>query len=272
MLNLPQVTLCCVDTRLPEMALHAMKLCMAQVQFGDAVLFTRTDHRLKDIPLHIRVVTLDYITSIEAYSHFLLKSMGPYLHTSHMLIVQWDGYVIDPGMWRDDFLKTDYIGAVWPQFKDQHRVGNGGFSLRSRKLLDALAHDDIVPHHPEDMCIARTYRTLLEERWGIQFANEHMAHQFAFERERKTPSSFGFHGMSNFVAVMPPPHLATFVEQAPDELFGSTEGRMFIKAATNNGLLAIAAKALTKRRTQKKCDLSEMRLVARLMLKNALAK
>lgn len=265
MLNLPQVTLCCVDTRMPEMALHAMQLCMAQVQFGDAVLFTRPDHGLKNVPPHIRVVTLDHITSIEAYSHFLLKGMGPYLRTSHMLIVQWDGYVIDPGMWRDDFLKMDYIGAVWPQFKDQHRVGNGGFSLRSRKLLDALAHDNIVPHHPEDMCIARTYRTLLEERWGIQFANEPMAHQFAFERERVRPSSFGFHGLSNMALLLSEAQLTAFIASAPQTLFSSVEARGFIKHLIRRKMKALARQALAMRRRAKGMDAADLRLWARLV-------
>lgn len=265
-LQLPQVTLCCVDTRLPQMALDAMRLCMDKVLFGDALLFTCPDHGLQNIPSDIRMIELPQVTSIEAYSHFLLKGMGPYLHTSHMLIVQWDGYVIDPGMWRDDFLKMDYIGAVWPQFKDRHRVGNGGFSLRSRKLLDALAHEDILPHHPEDICIARTYRTLLEERWGIQFASEHMAHQFAFERERKTPSSFGFHGLSNFPDLLSPAELIQFTESAPASLFGSTEARRFIKKAIESGRLDVSALSLRKRRSIKNIDSSDVRLMIRLLI------
>ena len=43
-----------------------------------------------------------------------------------------------------DFLKWDYIGAPWPlsyeafvdPFGRHIRVGNGGFSLRSRKFLE----------------------------------------------------------------------------------------------------------------------------------------
>lgn len=270
MLQLPDVTLCCVDTRLPRMALDALRTSMAKTRFAQALLFTAPGHGLGDAPPGVRIVEVDHIRSIEAYSHFLLKGMRPYLNTSHMLIVQWDGYVLDPAMWRDDFLSVDYIGAVWPQYRDAHRVGNGGFSLRSAKLLDALMSEDIQPQHPEDICIARTHRRLLEQRWGIRFANEDLAHRFAFERERKGPSTFGFHGMSNFTTVMSEPDLAAFVDKAPAELFGSTEGRKLIKAATANGLLGIAEKAMAKRRTQKKNSLSEMRLAARLMLKKAL--
>lgn len=264
-LHLPQVTLCCVDTRLPQMALDAMRVCMDKVQFGEALLFTCPGHRLQNVPAGIRVIELDQVTSIEAYSHFLLKGMGAYVHTSHILIAQWDGYVIDASMWRDDFLQMDYIGAVWPQFRDQHRVGNGGFSLRSRKLLDALAHESILPQHPEDMCIARTYRTLLEERWGIQFADEPMAHQFAFERERTLPSSFGFHGLSNMALLLNEAQLAAFIDSAPQTLFSSVEARGFIKHLIRRKMKALARQAFAMRRQAKGMDAADLRLWARLV-------
>jgi len=264
MLNLPQVTLACVDTRLPRMALDAMILCLDQVQFGDALLFTCPNHGLTDVPDGIRVIELDSINSIEAYSRFLLKGMGPYLHTSHMLIVQWDGYVLDPTMWRDAYLEVDYIGAVWPQYDDAHRVGNGGFSLRSRKLLDALTSDDIVAEHPEDVCIARTNRRLLEQRWGIRFADETLAHAFAFERDRQTPSSFGFHGLSNMAVLLSEAQLQTFMAHAPAALFGSVEARGFIKHLIARKMKPLARQALAMRRQTKGMDAADLRLWARL--------
>lgn len=264
MLKLPQVTLACVDTRLPRMALDAMILCLDQVQFGDALLFTCPNHGLTDVPDGIRVIELDSINSIEAYSRFLLKGMGPYLHTSHMLIVQWDGYVLDPTMWRDAYLDVDYIGAVWPQYDDAHRVGNGGFSLRSRKLLDALTSDDIVAEHPEDVCIARTNRTLLEQRWGIRFADEALAHAFAFERDHQTPSSFGFHGLSNMAVLLSEAQLQTFMAHAPATLFGSVEARGFIKHLIARKMKPLARQALAMRRQTKGMDAADLRLWARL--------
>ena len=265
-LQLPQVTLCCVDTRLPRMALDAMQLCMDKVQFGEALLFTCPDHGLQNVPADIRVIELPQVTSIEAYSHFLLKGMGPYLRTSHQLIVQWDGYVLDASMWDDAFLSVDYIGAVWPQYDDAHRVGNGGFSLRSRKLLDALAHNDVTPHHPEDMCICRTHRALLEQRWQIVFADEVMAHRFAFERERGSPRSFGFHGLSNMALVLDEPALTQLVEHGTPSIFASVEARGFVKHLLQRKLKCLARKALLKRRGQHPFDWAELRLWIRVLL------
>lgn len=266
MLSLPQVTLCCVDTRLPRMALDAMKTCMSQAQFGQALLFTCPGHGLRDVPPGIEVIELAHINTIEAYSHFLLKETRPYLKTSHMLIVQWDGYVVDPAMWDARFLDVDYIGAVWPQYKDAHRVGNGGFSLRSAKLLDALLSDEITPHHPEDVCIARTWRTRLEQAWGIRFADEALARRFAFERERLGPSSFGFHGLSNMARLLSEAQLAAFMGEAPASLFGSTEARGFIKYLIQRKMKPLARQALERRKQVKPLNLADLRLWARLLV------
>lgn len=263
MLSLPQVTLCCVDTRLPEMALQAMQTCMAKVHFGDAVLFTCPDHGLLLDASSPRVVEVDSIRSIEDYSRYLLKSLGPHIHTSHLLIVQWDGYVLNPQAWEPGFLEFDYIGPVWPQYHDGHRVGNGGFSLRSRKLLDALSHPDVVAHHPEDVCIARTCRAMLESRWGIRFADDATADRFAFERHELPFPSFGFHGMSNFPLVMPRAELTAFVAQAPASFFGSVEARRFVKRLLQLGLREEALTVLRKRAQIRRRDWSDVRLWVR---------
>lgn len=266
MLNLPQVTLCCVDTRLPDLALEAIKKCMAHITFGEVILFTRSQHGLTEVPREVTIIELTSIHSVEDYSRFILKGLSPYLKTSHMLIVQWDGYVIEPSMWREDFLLADYIGAVWPQYKDSHRVGNGGFSLRSRKLLDALGSNEIEPSHPEDVCIARIYRSWLEKYRDISFADEGLAHQFAFERERKTPSSFGFHGLSNLPEVLPPEPLTEFVNKAPSALFSSVEARLFIKRLIAHGLKDVARIALTKRAEHQPLNWADIRLWLRYYL------
>lgn len=267
MLKLPQVTLVCVDTRTPELALDAMRRSMALCEFGDAILFTAPDQNIGDLPAGVRLQVVRHINSVEAYSHFLLKEMGADIHTSHHLIVQWDGYVIDPTRWRDDFLSFDYIGAVWPQYHDAYRVGNGGFSLRSRKLLDAMATPDLKASHPEDECIARIHRPMLEQRFGVRFADEALAHQFAFERSRETPSSFGFHGLSNLPDVMKRDELVSFIEEAPPALFAGVETRRLIKKLLALEMADTALLALEKRKASGKGELfADFRLRARIAL------
>ena len=90
-------------------------------------------------------------------------------------------------------------------------MGNGGFSLRSRKLLQALQDPRIELHGAEDETICRRYRPLLEEAHGIVFASEAMADAFAFEAAYPIGRPFGFHGLYNFCRVMPPDELALLV-------------------------------------------------------------
>jgi hypothetical protein len=68
--------------------------------------------------------------------------------------------VFDAARWRDAFLEYDYIGASWLQFDD----GNGGFSLRTRRLMELCRDPAFVPVHPEDLAIGRTNRAWLESQ------------------------------------------------------------------------------------------------------------
>jgi hypothetical protein len=84
-------------------------------------------------------------------------------------------------------LQYDYVGAPW-RYNDGNNVGNGWFSLRSKKLLDILAHDPhIVETHPEDDCICRVYGDYLRSKW-IKFAPEEVAKKFSIEWSLEVPS------------------------------------------------------------------------------------
>jgi hypothetical protein len=107
-----------------------------------------------------------------------------------VLVVQHDGFIVRPESWDRKFLQYDYIGAPW----DNGIVGNGGFSLRSKRLLDVLAEmrDLLTWPHPEDGALCCTYRDELESR-GILFAPTDVARRFSVEDEAYQ-NSFGLHG------------------------------------------------------------------------------
>jgi hypothetical protein len=137
-LDLPEVTLCCIDTRTPDLALRAMKRSATQIRYGDVLLLTSVPPA-GELPDGWRCELVRGINSAADYSHFVLKELYARIRTKFVLIVQWDGYVAQPVAWQDAFLACDYIGAVWPQFNDAHTVGNGGFSLRSTRLMALMA-------------------------------------------------------------------------------------------------------------------------------------
>ena len=114
----------------------------------------------------------------------MLDELAGHLRCDAYLVIQWDGYVIDGTRWADDFLGCDYVGAPWP-----HRggmVGAGGFSLRSRRLMEVVrdlrhrqAARDVAT--AEDLQVCVIYRDALEAA-GLRFASPDMAVRFAFER------------------------------------------------------------------------------------------
>lgn len=195
-LRLENVILCAVSSSNLKATVAAMKASLVQIEFAEALLFTDREPASLglDAACEIRVIQIDPIRSSEAYSRFMLHDLADHIRASHALIVQWDGHVIDAGRWQDAFLEYDYIGASWPQFDDGYDVGNGGFSLRSRRLMEACRAPDFKAHHPEDLAIGRTNRAMLEER-GLKFAPTALADQFSAERTGDPANTFGYHGV-----------------------------------------------------------------------------
>ena len=208
MRTLRDVTLVCIDTANHALALRALDRCRAGVHFARTAFLTDALPADLGVPAGVEIVPIPTIASRDEYSRFVLKELVHHVETSHALVVQWDGYVANAQAWEDAFLTADYIGARWFWFDDGMRVGNGGFSLRSRRLLEGLADPRIDLVEAEDLTIGRTYRPLLEREFGIVFADEAMADRFAFEAAYPIGTPFGFHGLFNFCRVVPPGELA----------------------------------------------------------------
>jgi hypothetical protein len=203
--NLHQVTLCAADSRYVPLTMLALRGSAMACRFGDAVLFTDALAATPgDAPgsRPFRVHPIPPLASRDAYSAFMLRGLAGGIATSHALVVQWDGWVTDPAAWDPAFLQWDYIGAPWPgsgATGEGRHVGNGGFSLRSRRLLDVLAGPGFAPEPgvAEDVLICRTWRGTLEREHGIHFAPPDVAARFSYERVPPSGPTFGFHGLFN---------------------------------------------------------------------------
>lgn len=193
-LSLPQVTLCAASSVNVAATVRALEACLAQIDFFACKLFT--DAQVYPALPAIEVMPIARLDSSPAYSQFILRQMVDHVETSHCLVVQWDGHVLDAGRWRAEFLDYDYIGARWPQFDDGQDVGNGGFSLRSRRLMEACRQPGFKDDKAEDMAIGRTNRAWLEGK-GMRFAPGVVADLFAAERAGDLTVSFGYHGVFN---------------------------------------------------------------------------
>jgi hypothetical protein len=198
---LERLTVACVDTVSPAFGFRALQRTLDLMEGAKGLFISNNFDGLNDrrVAFH-RIAAFPDVT---AYSEFILTKLARYLTTSHVLLVQWDGFAINRSAWDEGFLEYDYVGAPWPQFAPPCNVGNGGFSIRSRQLLDAILDTEILLHAPEDVCICRTNRQVLETRHGIKFAPESVAARFAFERTIPVEPTFGFHGLFNFPAALP---------------------------------------------------------------------
>ncbi len=196
-LNLEAVTAVTVDCVNVPLALAALERSGRGCRFARRVLFT--SEPVASPPAGIEVVNIAPIRSKREYSHFLVKQLPAHVHTPHVLVMQWDGFVTRPEAWDPRFLEYDYIGAPWPADLSPVAVGNGGFSLRSRKLLDAL----LDPSFPEaqivheDQAICVHFRERLERDFGIRFAPADLAARFSHETTHTGGATFGFHGPQN---------------------------------------------------------------------------
>lgn len=191
-LDLSRVTLCAVTSVNTMATISAIKKTKRNINFHSCKLFTDMDINDDDI----EIIKIEKIKSSKEYSEFIIFNLPDKIETEHCMIVQWDGHVIDYARWRDDFDKYDYIGASWPQFQDGYNVGNGGFSLRSRRLMEACRDKEFHLSHPEDVAIGRQNREWLEKR-GMRFAPCALADQFSTERAGDLETSFGYHGAWN---------------------------------------------------------------------------
>ena len=193
MLKLADVTLAAVFTVEHALTLRAVHDCLRHAKFGAVRLFTDREIGRE----HVRAGPF---ADLAEAGRFTTYEVPKHIETSHALFIHWDSWIVDPGMWRPEFLTYDYIGAPW-WFSDGNNVGNSGFCLRSKRLLEFLAaNEKAFPiGTPEDLTLCRTYRKRLPQfRWAPQT----LAHEFAFERTRGTEPSFGFHGMFNWPHVL----------------------------------------------------------------------
>jgi hypothetical protein len=244
--RLPTVTLCAVDTRSPGLAAQSLQHSMAQADFGRCVLFTQGWQAAAPLP-GIEVVEIDPITSGAGYSHFVLRRLPALIDTSHVLITQWDGFVVDGNAWTDAFLEVDYIGAVWHDQPAGINVGNGGFSLRSQRCLQAGLDARITEEHPEDAMLCRTHRAWLERDLGLRFATPELAGRFAFENVAPRGPCFGFHGPYHLPRVLDEATLCTWLAALPDPFFRSRDARRLARALLARRM-ATAARLLVQRR------------------------
>lgn len=208
------ITLVAISDVKIKSTITALKKSHKSLKPNKTIFFTSKSIALnsKDKKI-IKVVKINPINSIKEYSNFVIYCLHKFIKTTHVLIVQWDGYICNMKKWNANFLNYDYVGAPFiPREFDQdyardkkgafYVIGNGGFSIRSKRLLEApsrygLSDNKKFTNFHEDGFFSILHRSFLNSK-GFLWAPYIVAKQFSIE----TPLSFddlkelpfGFHG------------------------------------------------------------------------------
>jgi hypothetical protein len=223
MIYLPEVTLISIDTT-DDLSgtLNGVYTSMSGINFDSVKIITTKEQIKNNLSLLDDGIVLEEpvteIKNYNDYNHYVIYNLHNHVETTHCLLIQPDGFVLFPDKWDDTWLEYDYIGAPWAYVEDayidpfgnHHRVGNGGFSLRSKKLLEVPTKvkvlwetnnsdfywmpEGVVNYH-EDGNICVHNRHIFEEQ-GCKFASVEVAVRFS--QETRVPecegiTPFGFH-------------------------------------------------------------------------------
>ncbi len=209
-LKLPNVSLLAIAHKKDvDQTQISMKISSENIDFGAIKLLTSAQPKIK-------YPDIEYVPikpmNLEEFNKTMIEDLHKHFETTHCLFVQADSFVVNYKLWKDEFLKYDYIGAPWSDELvinenlvlnvKKNPVGNGGFSLRSRKLLQTTAKIDYdslkFPLKSEDVVVCHyLYDKMIEE--GVKFAPPKLASQFSIENVnnlygQNLDSVFGFHG------------------------------------------------------------------------------
>tara|TARA_Y100001973_G_C5209212_1_gene344202 strand:- start:38653 stop:39333 length:681 start_codon:yes stop_codon:yes gene_type:complete len=196
-MQLNNVTLVCIDDIYTYEASLLLKHLNSQIKFADVKLFHSKEKK------YTYSVNTKPINTIQKYNSLLLHDIDRHINTSHMMVVQLDGFFFEAKNWDKEFLEYDYIGAPL-RHGNSIVVGNGGFSIRSKELV--MKTKEVIKEKGinykniklEDWFVSIEIRQELLNK-GIKFAPKEIA--FKFSTHGMMPlrdDSFGFHGKETF--------------------------------------------------------------------------
>ncbi len=186
----PDIAIVIADTDQHVLAFNALRHSLEQFAVRQVIIFSDRPqawpgYAVNEIPKLVR---------IEDYNLLITRKIAEVLSCERALVIQFDGFVINGGEFSPIYAHYDYLGAPWPD-AGPHDVGNGGFSLRSRRLIEAVAglpYPD--PSQAEDVFVCQTLRPSLEAL-GLRFAPKAIAAHFSVEFPPVPWPTFGFHGI-----------------------------------------------------------------------------
>jgi hypothetical protein len=150
MLDLNNITLVALTSVRLEQTIKALQHSSLKINFGDIKLLS--DIKPDNLPDNITHEYVPKCNNIDEWNYHIIYTLPKYIETDYIILIHDNGFIVNPEVWTDEFLKYDYIGAPWPLPKDDFsyrdingeviRQGNS-VSLRSKKLLDVANKLDL---------------------------------------------------------------------------------------------------------------------------------
>ena len=124
-LELPTVTLCAATSTNVDATVAAIASSSEQIVFGDVLLLTDSES-VESLPCG-RIERIAPLRSACDYSQFMLGQLADHVRTDHCLVIQWDGFVIDPQQWKAGRKSRPrafrHVQLSVAKLAGQHRVG-----------------------------------------------------------------------------------------------------------------------------------------------------
>ena len=196
-LQLRDITLLSFNCVTPEQSAKALLYSSKDIDFAEMVLVS--NNKPENLPSSIKFIETN-LTTHKLASRFTYESLPDIVKTKYCLMIHDDGFVINPHLWTDEFLRYDYIGAPWKNMGQRNRVGNGGFVFRSNKFIQLTRNIRYLGTH-DDTEQTNDYYDYYTG-CGCKYAPLEVAMKFSLESkipecEYNLDNCFGFHGRGN---------------------------------------------------------------------------
>jgi len=207
-IKVPDITLVATDcTNKINETVKVLIDSSEKMDFGAIKLLSH--QKLDNLPEYIQFEEIDKLDTINKYNYFMFIELGNHIQTSYAMTIQHDAGILHPELFDKNWLNFDYLGAPWKIVENSYmanngeraRVGNGGFSLRSKLLMNipkkhawSLRQEQGYANEDGNVC-CYWRKELLE--LGIKYSPVEVAAHFSYENpvpeNQGIKKFFGYH-------------------------------------------------------------------------------
>ena len=217
MLELPCVTLACIDCVHHELAIAAIEQSLVHCRFGRVLFFTDRDLHLDEF----EVLRIPALRTPHEQTRFALTELSGHVTTSHVLFIGWDAFVVNPAAWDVSFLGHDFVAPPYAPEPPLVPRAEAGILLVSHRLLTHPGHAAVAAARTMTAGLRRTLQTVAESAAGFSSAPQQVAERFAFGADYPRGQPFAFEGLQNMWMFFQPQDLHAFLAMATADILAS---------------------------------------------------